>query len=208
MDHSLYTDFNLKIDTNEFIGILGSPMMESVRGEINLNGEERILSKKIFLLNKILEKNHGLFLDIARKNVSNYFNFRTSSLNELGFIGSHHKEQLMICELDIHIKSLKNRQITNRCSYDLYQELKRYFKYVGIVHRLKITHSTSSYYGSTCFSDVLTIPISIFTHKPKTYEQLKAEELYVNRINKTLELPPFIPDELIEPKKKKKFWLF
>jgi hypothetical protein len=207
MDHSLYTDFNLKIDTNEFIGILGSPMMESVRGEINLNGEERILSKKIFLLNKILEKNHGLFLDIARKNVSNYFNFRAVSVHTSGFVGLQNKEQLIICELDIHIKSTKNKQIM-RCDYELYQDLKRYFKYVGIVHRFKITHSTSSYYHSTSLSDVLTIPISIFAHKPKTYEQLKAEELYANRINETLELPLFNPDELIEPKKKKKFWLF
>jgi hypothetical protein len=197
----------MNIDTSEFVGILGSPMMESVRGEIKLNGEERILSKKIFLLNKILEKNHGLFLDIARKNVSNYFNFRAVSVNETGFVGLQNKEQLIICELDIHIKSTKNKQIM-RCDYELYQDLKRYFKYVGIVHRFKITHSTSSYYHSTTLTDVLTIPISIFAHKPKTYEQLKAEELYVNRINETLELPPFIPDELIEPKKKKKFWLF
>jgi hypothetical protein len=207
MNYSPYTEFNMNIDTSEFVGILGSPMMESVRGEINLNGEERILSKKIFLLNKILEKNHGLFLDIARKNVSTYYNFRASSVNETGFIGSHHKEQLMISELDIHIKSAKNKQIM-RCDYELYQDLKRYFKYVGIVHRLKLTHSTSSHYHSMSLSNVLTIPIAIFVHKTKTYEQLKAEELYANRINETLELPPFIPDELIEPKKKKKFWLF
>ena len=198
----------MNIDTSEFVGILGSPMMESVRGEIKLNGDERILSKRISLLNKMLEKNHGLFLDVTRKNVSNYFNFRASSLHTSGFIGSHHKEQLMICELDIRLLSTKNKQIM-RCDYDFYLKLKRYFKYVGIVHRFRISHSTSSHYHSTyLLSDVLTIPIAIFAHEPKTYEQLRAEELYMKRISETLELPPFIPDELIEPKKKKKFWLF
>lgn len=207
MNHSPYKEFHMNIDTSEFVGILGSPMMESVRGEIKLNGDERILSKRISLLNKILEKNHGFFLEVTRKNVSNYFNFRASSVHTSGFIGSHHKEQLMICELDIRIMSVKNKQIM-MCDYELYQDLKRYFKYVGIVHRFKVTHSTSSYYHSTSLSDVLTIPIAIFVHEPKTYEQLRAEELYIERIRYTLELPPFIPDELIEPKKKKKFWLF
>lgn len=207
MNYGLYTDFNLDIDNTEFVGFLGPKLITSVRGEIKLNGEERTLSKRISLLNKILEKNHKLILEIPRKNVSTYYNFSSYSFNTTGLSQRYPQHNFMISELEIRIYSPKTKQIKN-CDYNFYLELKRYFKYVGIVHRFKQSNSTASHYGITSLSDVVTIPISLFVHVPKTYEQLRAEELYAKRIHETLELPSFNVDELMEPKKKKKFWLF